>query len=148
MNYTRIGISFFCLSGSLGIHRNPKYFFFFKSCETFLRDSNNRVWISQLFLKNCQNGTFEPLHGIWNLFWPKVDSLYYIKKDALTELTLLHPGFTIPQKARKPGSNRVKKMLCVTIDILLRQLCIKIGMLLQKWFELIVVLTSYFFTCI
>ena len=23
-------------------------------------------------LKNCQNGTFEPVHEIWNFFWPKV----------------------------------------------------------------------------
>ena len=22
-------------------------------------------------LKNCQNGTFEPVHEIWNFFWPK-----------------------------------------------------------------------------
>ena len=23
-------------------------------------------------LKNCQNGTFEPVHEIWIFFWPKV----------------------------------------------------------------------------
>ena len=23
-------------------------------------------------LKNCQNGTFEPVHEIWNCFWPQV----------------------------------------------------------------------------
>ena len=29
-----------------------------------------RAWPSQPFLKNCQNGTFWSVHGIWNFFGP------------------------------------------------------------------------------
>ena len=37
------------------------------------RANTNRAWPSQPFLKNCQNGTFEPLNEIW---------IFYLAKNA------------------------------------------------------------------
>jgi hypothetical protein len=48
----------FCFPSLLGIHRNPKYFFF-------------RNPMSRAEWKNWQNGTFEPKHEIQKKFWTK-----------------------------------------------------------------------------
>ena len=49
--------------------QHPKQKEFFKRYDAFLR----AALTSQPFLKNCQNGTFEPMHVI-KLFWGQITS--------------------------------------------------------------------------
>ena len=48
-------------------------------------------------LKNCQNGTFKPVHEIWNFFWPKA-FFWSIMKMAIRKN--IH---SMPQGLPNPG---------------------------------------------
>ena len=53
-------------------------------------------------LKNCQNGTFEPVHGIQKLFWPK-DFFWSVLKMKFTRNI---PN--MPQGQPNPGFRSVR----------------------------------------
>ena len=59
------------MPSSLSLYSSaPKTKIIFQFLWGILEGRPNRARPSQPILKNCQNGTFLPVDGIWNFFWP------------------------------------------------------------------------------